>query len=68
MMSTRILIVGDAALPTGFARVVEGIFKPLAAKYEIRQLGTNYLGDPHGYSWKVYPAELGGDRWGEHDE
>ncbi len=60
----RILVVGDAAVPTGFARVVEGIFKPLAASYEIHQLGTNYLGDPHGYSWKVYPAELGGDRWG----
>lgn len=63
-MPPRILIVGDAAVPTGFARVIEGIFKPLAAKYEIHQLGTNYLGDPHGYSWKVYPAEIGGDRWG----
>jgi glycosyltransferase involved in cell wall biosynthesis len=60
----RILVVGDAAVPTGFARVVEGIFKPLTARYEIHQLGTNYLGDPHGYSWKVYPAEIGGDRWG----
>ena len=60
----RILVVGDAAVPTGFARVIEGICKPLANKYEIHQLGTNYLGDPHGYSWKVYPAEIGGDRWG----
>jgi D-inositol-3-phosphate glycosyltransferase len=60
----RILVIGDAAVPTGFARVVEGIFRPLAARYEIHQLGTNYLGDPHGYSWKVYPAEIGGDRWG----
>lgn len=60
----RILVAGDAAVPTGFARVVEGIFKPLAAAYEIHQLGTNYRGDPHGYDWKVYPAEIGGDRWG----
>jgi glycosyltransferase involved in cell wall biosynthesis len=60
----RILVAGDAAVPTGFARVVEGIFKPLAGAYEIHQLGTNYRGDPHGYDWKVYPAELGGDRWG----
>ena len=51
-------------MPTGFARVVEGIFKPLASRYEIHQLGTNYRGDPHGYEWKVYPAEIGGDRWG----
>ena len=60
----RILVAGDAAVPTGFARVVEGIFKPLADTYEIHQLGTNYRGDPHGYDWKVYPAETGGDRWG----
>jgi glycosyltransferase involved in cell wall biosynthesis len=59
-----ILVAGDAAVPTGFARVVEGIFKPLAAAYEIHQLGTNYRGDPHAYEWKVYPAEIGGDRWG----
>jgi glycosyltransferase involved in cell wall biosynthesis len=60
----KILVAGDAAVPTGFARVVEGIFKPLAAAYEIHQLGTNYRGDPHTYDWKVYPAEIGGDRWG----
>ena len=60
----RILVAGDAAVPTGFARVIEGIFKPLSTRYEIHHLGTNYLGDPHGYSWKVYPAEIGGDRWG----
>jgi D-inositol-3-phosphate glycosyltransferase len=60
----RILIAGDAAVSTGFARVIEGIFKPLADKYELHHLGTNYHGDPHGYDWPVYPAEIGGDRWG----
>ena len=60
----RILVAGDAAVPTGFARVMEGIFKPLSASYEIHHLGTNYRGDPHDYDWKVYPAEIGGDRWG----
>ena len=60
----RILVAGDAAVPTGFARVIEGILKPLVTRYEIHHLGTNYHGDPHGYSWKVYRAELGGDRWG----
>jgi glycosyltransferase involved in cell wall biosynthesis len=57
-------VAGDAAVPTGFARVIESICKPLVNRYEIHHLGTNYRGDPHGYSWKVYPAELGGDRWG----
>ncbi len=51
-------------MPTGFARVMEGVFGPLADRYEIHHLGTNYRGDPHGYAWKVYPAEIGGDRWG----
>ncbi len=60
----RILVAGDAAVPTGFARVMEGIFGPLSAGYEIHHLGTNYRGDPHGYDWKVYPAEIAGDRWG----
>jgi glycosyltransferase involved in cell wall biosynthesis len=61
---SRILVAGDAAVPTGFARVIECIFKPLVKKYDIHHLGTNYRGDPHGYGWKVYPAELSGDRWG----
>src|ERR1044071_2689484 len=43
---------------------MEGIFAPLAERYEIHQLATNYRGDPHGYAWKLYPAEAGGDRWG----
>ncbi|HEX8499651.1 MAG TPA: glycosyltransferase [Pyrinomonadaceae bacterium] len=60
----RILVAGDAAVPTGFARVMEGVFGPLSASYEIHHLGTNYRGDPHGYGWRVYPAEVGGDRWG----
>ncbi|HWS87401.1 MAG TPA: glycosyltransferase [Pyrinomonadaceae bacterium] len=60
----RILVAGDGAVPTGFARVMEGVFAPLAGAYEIHQIATNYRGDPHGYSWKLYPAETGGDRWG----
>jgi D-inositol-3-phosphate glycosyltransferase len=60
----RILVAGDAAVPTGFARVMEGVFRPLSKSYEIHHLGTNYRGDPHTYDWKVYPAEIGGDRWG----
>lgn len=60
----RILVVGDAAVPTGFARVIEGIFRPLADRYEIHHLGTNYPGDPHEYPWQVYRASSGGDMWG----
>jgi D-inositol-3-phosphate glycosyltransferase len=58
------MVVGDASVPTGFARVIEGIFRPLSDKYEIHHLGTNYQGDPHDYPWKVYRASSGGDIWG----
>ena len=61
-----ILIAGDAAVPTGFCRVIESIFKPLQDRYEIYHLGTNYHGDPHPYDWKVFPAGLGGGIWGTH--
>ncbi|HMV84454.1 MAG TPA: glycosyltransferase family 4 protein [Blastocatellia bacterium] len=60
----KILIAGDAAVPSGFARVIEGIFGHLSSRYEIHHLGTNYSGDPHPYDWKVYPAGNGGDIWG----
>ena len=60
----RILVAGDGAVPTGFARVMEGIFTPLSRRYEIHHLGTNYRGDPHGYDWKLYPAEVGGESGG----
>lgn len=59
-----LLVVGDAAAPTGFARVVKGILAPLAERYQIHQLGTNYKGDPHDWPWKIYPADIGGDIYG----
>lgn len=57
----RILIVGDAVAPTGFARVVRGIFAPLAERYDLHQLAVNYFGDPHDWPWKLYPAQRPGD-------
>jgi D-inositol-3-phosphate glycosyltransferase len=60
----RLLVVGDAVAPTGFATVVHNIFDRLQDEYEIHHLGTNYCGDPHAYDWKIYPAHVGGDRRG----
>ncbi len=54
----RILIIGDAAAFTGFARVIYEIFFPLKDKYELVQLGTNYFGDPHNWPWKIFPAGI----------
>lgn len=59
-----ILAVGDAAVATGFARVLGSILQYLIHEYEIHQLGTNYRGDPHDKEWKIYPAHLGGELQG----
>jgi glycosyltransferase involved in cell wall biosynthesis len=59
-----IVVVGDAAAPTGFARVLHSILDRVKQKYEIHHLGVNYAGDPHDADWKVYVARLGGDVYG----
>jgi glycosyltransferase involved in cell wall biosynthesis len=60
----KILIIGDAVAPTGFARVIRSIFEPLHEHYEIHQLATRYDGGPHNYPWKLYPAGKGEQRYG----
>lgn len=56
----RILAIGDAVAPTGFARVIRSVLGPLADRYDITQLATNYDGDPHDWPWSLFPAEPGG--------
>lgn len=60
----KILFIGDAVVPTGFARVIHSIIKFLPKDWEVHQLGVNYYGDPHQFSHHVYPASLGGDVYG----
>jgi glycosyltransferase involved in cell wall biosynthesis len=59
-----IVVVGDAAAPTGFARVLHSILDRIKYKYEIHHLGINYMGDPHEADWKIYVARLAGDVYG----
>lgn len=59
-----IVVVGDAAAPTGFARVLHSILDRIKHKYEIHHLGINYSGDPHEADWKIYVARLAGDVYG----
>lgn len=63
-VKARILIIGDAVAPTGFARVIRSIFEPLHEQYELHQLATRYDGGPHDYPWKLYPAGKGASRYG----
>jgi D-inositol-3-phosphate glycosyltransferase len=60
----KILIIGDAVAPTGFARVIRSIFEPLQDDYELHQLATRYDGSPHDYPWKLYAAGKGQSRYG----
>jgi glycosyltransferase involved in cell wall biosynthesis len=60
----KILIIGDAVAPTGFARVIRSIFEPLQNDYELHQLATRYDGGPHNYPWKLYATSQGRNRYG----
>lgn len=61
----RLLLVGDAASPTGYARLVEEIFTQLKDKYEIQQHALNYHGKPHSVPWQLHPASSpGSDPYG----
>jgi D-inositol-3-phosphate glycosyltransferase len=61
----KLMFYGDAVVPTGFARVLHSIQKYLPEEvYDISWLGINYLGDPHDFPFKIYPAFTKGDIWG----
>ena len=60
----RLLLIGDAVVPTGFGRVVHHIAHSLKTDFEIHHLGINYHGDPHDLPWRVYPAAIGGEAFG----
>ena len=60
----KILIIGDAVAPSGFARVIRSIFEPLHRDYELHQLATRFDGGPHNYPWRLYPAAAGKSRYG----
>jgi len=60
----KILIIGDAVAPSGFARVIRSIFQPLHEHFELHQLATRFDGGRHDYPWKLYPAAAGKSRYG----
>jgi len=64
---TKIFVVGDGVAATGFARVLNSILERLDKKnkWDIHHLAINYRGDPHPYSWKIYPASIGGGMMGD---
>ena len=58
LQKTRILIIGYAVHPSGYARVINHIFGHLQDDYELHQFGTNYHGAPVHQGWPIYPNRL----------
>lgn len=64
MTKKKLLWVGDAACPSGFARATHEILERVRREYDVTVLGVNYRGDPHGYPYPIYAAAPGGDSVG----
>ncbi len=60
----KLLWVGDAACPSGFAQATHHILDALRYQFDVTVLGINYRGDPYDYSYPIYAAEPGGDAIG----
>jgi D-inositol-3-phosphate glycosyltransferase len=59
LMKPVVLVVGDAAAPTGFSRVTSSIMSRLNDRYAFHQLGINYVNGEHGEPWSIFPASDG---------
>lgn len=59
-----ILLVGEAVAPTGYSRVLRGIFEPMAERWRIRHLAPRYEGSPHDYPWPLDEARTDADLYG----
>lgn len=60
----RILIIGEAVAPTGFARVIRSVFSRLTDHYELHQLATRYDGGEHDWPWTLHVASKGTSVYG----
>jgi D-inositol-3-phosphate glycosyltransferase len=61
----RLLWIGDAVVPTGFATVTHSILQHLRRDWEVIVSGVNYDGQRHAYPYRILPARQGhGDMWG----
>ena len=60
----RLLWIGDALVPTGFATVTHAVLNHLRHDWEVVVSGVNYDGATHDLPYQVMPAWQGGDMWG----
>ncbi|MGB8814965.1 MAG: glycosyltransferase family 4 protein [Paracoccaceae bacterium] len=64
MARPRILIIGDAVAPTGYARVIRSIFEPLHQQFDLVQYATRYDGQAHDWPWRLVAAAAIADPYG----
>lgn len=63
----KVLWIGDAACPSGFARATHEILERLRKEFEIAVIGMNYRGDsPSGYPYPIYQALANQEPFGLH--
>jgi D-inositol-3-phosphate glycosyltransferase len=62
----KVLFVSDLVVETGFATVAHNIIKHNLSRFDFTGVGVNYNGDPHEYSFPIYPAmsRVGGNMYG----
>jgi glycosyltransferase involved in cell wall biosynthesis len=60
-MRKKLLWVGDAGVPSGFAKATHNILHYVMREYDVTVLGINYRGDPHAYPYDIFAAAPGGD-------
>ena len=60
----RLLWVGDAGCPSGFATATHGVLETLHYHFRVTVLGLNYRGDPNPYPYPLWAAAAGGDSLG----
>lgn len=60
----RLLWIGDALVPTGFATVTHAVLNHLRRDWDVVVSGVNYDGSKHTLPYRVMPAWQGGDMWG----
>lgn len=63
----KLLFVGDAGVPSGFARATHNILDTICKHYDVTVLGLNYRGDPDVrrlYPYDIWSAAAGGDVFG----
>ena len=59
-----VLLIGEAASPTGYARVSRSIFERLVDRYQITQFATRYDGGSHDLPWPLIIASRDDDPYG----